>query len=144
MFWLFLILYGLPQFFSEYELPTQGSTAPGYLSYTGVMTQRLPKDIPPLTGEFGGALCLIGCCTSAVWMGLCRHGLCMPDGTILLRPTSNNCVLVSHRHPHVQQQRWQGSSHRPLLPAWLGLPGDRPQLQLTSQLPLYQWCVFTT
>lgn len=50
MFWLFLILYGLPQFFSEYELPTQGSTAPGYLSYAGVMTQRLPKDIPPLTG----------------------------------------------------------------------------------------------
>ena len=50
MFWLFLILYGLPQFFSEYALPSQGSTAPGYLSYAGVMTQRLPKDIPPLTG----------------------------------------------------------------------------------------------
>jgi Ca2+-transporting ATPase len=49
MFWLFLILYGLPTFFSEYELPTQGSTAPGYLSYAGVMTQRLPTNfvLPP-------------------------------------------------------------------------------------------------
>lgn len=45
MFWLFLILYGLPQFFQEYELPTQGSTAPGFLSYAGVMTERLPTNL---------------------------------------------------------------------------------------------------
>lgn len=45
MFWLFLILYGLPVFFSDYELPSQGSTAPGYLSYAGVMTERLPANL---------------------------------------------------------------------------------------------------
>lgn len=49
MFWLFLILYGLPSLLSEYELPTKGSTAPGYLSYAGVMTTRI-NDKFNLTG----------------------------------------------------------------------------------------------
>lgn len=41
MFWLFLILYGAPAVLPGYELPSRGSTDPGYLSYAGVMVTRI-------------------------------------------------------------------------------------------------------
>lgn len=41
MFWLFLILYGSPKLLQGFEQPTKGSTDPHYLSFAGVMVDRI-------------------------------------------------------------------------------------------------------
>ena len=60
--------FGLPQYFSAYNLPSIGSTDPHFLSYAGVMVSRLPAGtnltgIPTYDQHDGKGLRVDTCCT---------------------------------------------------------------------------------
>ena len=58
----------MPQYLSGYEIPSAGSTAPDYLSYAGVMVNKLPSGlnltgIPTYNQQDGNGPRVDLCCT---------------------------------------------------------------------------------